>query len=182
MKKTKTTKRKGASAKKSKGLDFSVKNLKQNSMNLAATTGGFMGAHAITKVVPLSNEKLKKAIPLVLGVAASASGNRSISSAGAGMVAYGVVSVAREFLGLGAAPISGISDNETVQKIANLLLPSLGNSDGYALVYGANDGYPSFEPVEDVNYVELNGAFDENPFLAGSFESDVNPFANQLEY
>lgn len=176
MKTKKTTKRKGSTTRKSKGLDFSTKNLKSNSMNVAATLGGFMASHALVKVIPLQNEKVKKAIPLGIGLVAAASGNSKVSAAGAGMVAYGFVSVAREFLGLGATPVSGISDNETVQKLANLLLPSLGNSNPYAMVYSQGD-YPRFEPVEDISHIELNG-FNENPFLSGNgFDSDVNPFA-----
>jgi hypothetical protein len=176
MKTKKKTTRKPAKKKA-----FDVKNYKANGMNAGLVLGGLIGAHVVDstleKVTAIKNEKIKKAIPLAIGVIALGLSDKRIASVGSGMAAFGAVSLARNVLGLSgsSAGVNGIS--EGTKAMISKLLPNLGSTD-YPMVYAGGYNQPiSFEPVTiDTAHTELSGV-SENPYaeyadLSGSMDAD----------
>lgn len=167
-------------------MKLNVKQLKETTTGTALPVmGGLMVANAVDKLVPVSNEKIKSAIPIAGGITLmSVGGNDMLKNAGAGMLAFGTIKLIRSVI----APknvydgqqggIAGISDNPIIRKVVDYLLPNLGSDEEYPIIYNnpnsqLENDY-SLEPVTmDIPYAEeLNGI--ENPYREDLGSS--NPF------
>lgn len=163
-------------------MKLNVKQLKETTTGTALPVmGGLMVANAVDKLVPVSNEKIKSAIPIGGGLILMAvGGNDMLKNAGAGMLAFGTIKLIRSVV----APkntfegIAGISDNPMVRKVVDYLLPNLGSDEEYPIIYhNPNSQFEnnySLEPITmDIPYAEeLNGI--ENPYREDLGSS--NPF------
>jgi hypothetical protein len=128
--------------------------LKKDGISALLVTGGFMGANAVTKLVPIENPMIKSSIPLALGAAGIAFGgkNNYIKDAGKGMLAFGVLSIVRTAVmgdpTTSTEGIAGLGENATVQKIAGLLLPNLGNAGYDSVEYAYKAPEPAYQTID----------------------------------
>lgn len=161
-----------------------VKQLKDTAINTALPViGGLMVSNAIDKVAPIKNEKIKGAIPIGLGLLAITFGGKQemVKNAGVGMVSFGTIKTLRTLLaGSENGGVGGITDNPTVQKMVDYLLPNLGNANDYPIVYHnpsiQEEGQQfRMEPITmDVDHEVLDGI--ENPYTEESLGYS-NPYA-----
>jgi hypothetical protein len=168
-------------------MKFEVKNIKNNGVTALTVTGGVIAANAVTKLVPIDNPMIKSLIPLAVGTASLGLDNKHLVNIGIGMACFGVLSLANTLV-RGAIPtadgevmngLGNIGDNPMVSKIADILLPNLGNvGNAPTEIY---QPISDFYEVEDASYNDLgledalNGFDDDMAFesLAGDemFES-----------
>lgn len=93
-------------------------NLKKAAMDSAGLIAGGVAAGYVSKVVPIENEKIKAAAPIIAGVLLMQQ-KGILGQVGAGMVAGGGAKLAESF-GIGAMPdmddeIEGIFDEDEIE-------------------------------------------------------------------
>jgi hypothetical protein len=138
-----------------KGIDTKV--LVADSISAGEVVVGMMGANALNQLLPIENKFIKSAIPLGVGAAGLIlmQKNTHVKHISMGMVAFGAIALMRTALlgtdGVGNVGIGNVGNNETVSKIANMLLPNLGNAE--QVVYRAPEmatDQPDFAEAEVV--------------------------------
>jgi len=111
---------------------------------------GAVGSGFVLKMIPIKNEKIKAAMPLVLGgFLMTRKPGSFISNVGAGMMAKGASDLAAS-MGIGAVPIEDVDD---VNEVLAILEEQQANVDeGY---------YDSYDDVSDVGDVPIEDNFEE---------------------
>lgn len=127
---------------------------------------GTFADDALKGVTAIKDERLKKAIPMVAGVALAGMNNPTAQTIGIGMGVYGLVSTFRKTVGLSGADENGKGLSEETKAMLNKFIPALGEVD-YPTSYASSEGYYPMEPhtvdvahevVENNIYQNLSGA------------------------
>lgn len=105
-------------------------NIKKQMPEVFGLSVGAIGSGYVTKLLPIGNEKIKAAAPLLLGIFLSQQ-KGIIGHAGKGMIAAGAANLAKSF-GIGAVGpnvLIGEIDEFTVNGIEDGSSVTLGNSE-----------------------------------------------------
>ena len=91
-----------------------LKNIKKQAPEILGLTVGGIGAGYVTKFVPIGNDRLKAAAPLLVGILLS--GQKGIlASVGKGMIAAGGANLAKTFGIGGVGPSTLIGEIDTFE-------------------------------------------------------------------
>ena len=117
-----------------------IKNLKKNVMPAVGLTVGAVGAGFVSKYVPIGNDKIKAAAPMLVGLFLM--GKKGIiGDIGAGMIAGGGLKLAQSF-GIGA--MDEVVDLEDIYGPGEDS-PLNGPGNDGVLSGGGEDGYTEYE-------------------------------------
>lgn len=154
-----------------------------DAINTGMIAGGMVVGNVLTNLIPIENKLAKSGIVTAAGVGALLINSPKLvkftKPFAYGLITFGAISLIRAALvgdsvtAEGQAGIAGIGNSEKVQKVVNLLLPNLGNSNPVSVSNFGDHVYDIEERmVEDQEAREVSG-FDDLAVgnAGGSFDS-----------
>lgn len=160
--------------KKEKKALIDTKQLGIDAISAGMVASGLMLGNVVNNLIPIENKLVKSAV--ILGVGGGSllipisneTAKKFLKPVMYGVAAYGLISLLRAaFVGdsvtsEGQAGIAGIGNNETVQKVVNMLLPNLGDSGVTVSSYGDHvfDIPDTTREIEDQEAIVMSGIDD----------------------